>query len=169
MKKLVMLFALLFPVVALAQAVVPDPDAGIGSFAAALFAAFQAKNWALVVAFVLVGLVWAARKLGSKKWPWLATDRGGALLSLIAGLGASVAAAATSSGSHTVLQVLGTGLLAAITSSGSYALLRKLLFPSGSEQAQEIRAAEPAAEAAEAKAAEATPGSAADKLTEALK
>ena len=33
-----------------------------------------------LVALVLMGLVWAARKFLADKWPWLKTDRGGAVL-----------------------------------------------------------------------------------------
>lgn len=169
MKKLIVSFALLFPVVALAQAVMPDPDAGVAGFAAAIYQAFAAKNWAVLIALGLVGLVSLARHYGGKVWPFLGTDRGGALLSLVGGLGIAVFTAATAAGTHTVLQVLGTALLMTITASGTYVLVKKLLFPSGSEQAQEIKAAEPAAEAAAAKAAEAAPGSAAEKLAGVIK
>jgi hypothetical protein len=127
--------------------VVPQPD-DMAAFAGAVLAAVQAKNWAMLVALGLVLLVWAARKFGGKFWPFLTTDRGGALLSLVGGLALSIAAAAAAPGASGIGSVLLSGLLMAATASGTYALLRKLLFPSGVDHAQEIDASQAAAQSA---------------------
>jgi hypothetical protein len=160
--------ALVAPAAA-ATSTMPDPEGNLAGFAAAVYQAFAAKNWGVLIALVLVGLVYLARHFGAKLWPFLGTDRGGALLSLVGGLGLSVFAAATSSGAHGVLQVLGTGFLMAITASGAYALLKKLLFPSGSDQVQALQAAEPAAQSAAAGAAITSDKTATDLLREATK
>ncbi len=143
----------LFPVLALAQVatstpVMPDPGGDLGGFASAVYSAFQAKNWSVLIALVLVGLVFLARHFGGKLWPFLGTDRGGALVSLVSGLGLSVFTAATSQGAHSVLQVLGTGLLMTVTASGAYVLLKKLLFPSGADQVQQLQVTQPAVQVA---------------------
>jgi hypothetical protein len=147
----------------------PDPDASLAGFAGALYSAFQAKNWSVLIALVLVGLVYLARRFGSKLWPFLGTDRGGALLSLVSGLAVSVFAAASSSGAHSVLQVLGSGLLMALTASGTYVLVKKLLFPSGADQVQALQAAQPAVQGTVAGAVLAGPKSATDLLKDATK
>jgi hypothetical protein len=169
----------LFPSLALSQAAVapaaaatatmPDPESNLADFAGAVYQAFAAKNWGVLIALVLVGLVFLARHFGSKAWPFLGTDRGGALLSLVGGLGLSVFAAATAAGTHTVLQVLGTGLLMTVTASGTYVLVKKLLFPSGADQVQALQAAQPAEQTAAAEAALAGEKSATDLLKDAAK
>jgi hypothetical protein len=138
---LLAMFALLIPALAIAQEapVLPTPD-DLGMFAQAVLAAFSAHNWGLVTALVLIGLVWAARKWGGKLWPFLLTDRGGALLSLVGGLALSIAAAATAPTAGSVWAVLGAGLLMTVTASGTYSLLRKLLFPSGADAVAEVDA-----------------------------
>jgi hypothetical protein len=143
----------LFPVLVLAQGasstpVMPDPGGDLVGFAGAVFAAFQAKNWSVLIALVLVGVVFLARHYGGKLWPFLGTDRGGALVSLVSGLGLSVFTAATSLGAHSVLQVLGTGLLMTVTASGAYALFKKLVFPSGADQVQQLQVTEPVVQVA---------------------
>jgi hypothetical protein len=147
----------------------PDPEASVAEFAAAIYQAFSAKNWGVLVALALIGLVAIARKYGSKALPFLGTDRGGALLSLLGGFGLSVFAAATAAGAHSVLQVIGSGLLMTITASGTYAIAKKLLFPSGANKVQEIQADAPGVQAAAAGAAVAGDQSAADMLKGALK
>jgi hypothetical protein len=86
----------------------------------------------MLSALGLIGLVWVLRKWGSARIPFLKTDRGGAVLSLVSGIGLAIAAASTAPGSHSFGEVLGMGLLSAITASGTYSLVRKLLFPSES-------------------------------------
>jgi hypothetical protein len=169
----------LFPSLALSQVVVapavaaiptmPDPEGNLASFAGAVYQAFASRNWGVLIALLLVGLVFLARRFGSKAWPFLGTDRGGALLSLVGGLGISVFAAATAAGAHTILQVLGTGLLMTVTASGTYALIKKLLFPSGADQVQALQAAQPAAQTTAAEAALAGEKSATDLLKDATK
>jgi hypothetical protein len=110
--------------------VVPDPGTNFGAFAAAVMVAATSRQWGTLLALLLIGAVWAIRK-----WAPVAffqTDRGGALLSIVGGLGLAIAAAAAAPGSHSLAQVAITGLLMAITASGSYALYRKLIDPSDS-------------------------------------
>ncbi len=169
----------LFPSLALSQAMaapaaaaiptMPDPEGNLADFAGAVYQAFATRNWGVLIALVLLGLVFLARHFGSKVWPFLSTDRGGALLSLVGGLGISVFAAATAAGTHTLLQVLGTGLLMTVTASGTYVLVKKLLFPSGADQVQALQAAQPGAQTAAAEAALAGEKSATDLLRDATK
>ncbi len=160
--------AAVFPVLAMAQAAtstLPDPGTDLLGFAGAIFSAFQAKNWGVLAALGLAGLVFLARTFGAKALPFLGTDRGGALLSLLGGLAMSVFTAATAPGTHTFLQVLGTGLLMSVTASGAYALLKKLFFPSDTTATQALQAAV----AGVAAAPPAGQGSAADVLKDAAK
>jgi hypothetical protein len=169
----------LYPSLALSQAVLapaaaaiptmPDPEGNLAGFAGAVYQAFAAKNWGVLIALVLVGLVFLARRFGSKAWPFLSTDRGGALLSLVGGLGLSVFAAATAAGTPTVLRVLSTGLLMTVTASGTYVLIKKLLFPSGADQVQALQAAQPGAQTAAAEAVLTSERSASDLLKDAIK
>jgi len=137
-----------FSVLAQVAPVVPLPEADLSAFAGSILAAFQARNWALLTALALLAIVFAARKFGGKLWPFLVTDRGGALLSLVGGLALSIAAAASAPGQTGFGAVLLSGLLMAVTASGTYALLRKLLFPSGAQLAEESGAKGAATQAA---------------------
>ncbi len=115
-----------------AGANIPTPETNLAGFASALFSAAMGRKWGTLSALGLIGLVWVLRKWGSAKIPFLKTDRGGAILSLVSGIGLAVAAASTAPGTHSFGEVAGTGLLSAITASGTYSLIRKLLFPSES-------------------------------------
>ena len=137
-----------FSVLAQVAPVVPLPEADLSAFAGSILAAFQARNWALLTALALLAIVFAARKFGGKLWPFLVTDRGGALLSLVGGLALSIAAAASAPGQTGFGAVLLSGLLMAVTASGTYALLRKLLFPTGANLAEESGAKGAAVQAA---------------------
>jgi hypothetical protein len=142
---------------------IPEPY-DIVAFGALVLDAFGAKNYGLLAALALILLVWLARRFGSGFWPFLSTDRGGALTSLIGGLGLAIAAAATAPEAAGLGAVLLSGLLMTVTASGTYSLLRKLLYPSGAESAQEVDVKQAAVEAARPKDA----GSVADRINAGL-
>lgn len=134
-------FFFLFPLVVLAQVVlpgvVPDPDQDPMGLVKFFVQALAEKNWLLATPAGLICLVAAARAFGGKYIPWLTTDRGGALLALLAAVGAAVATAALFPGPHSVVQVLtavGTVLLG---NQLFFIWLKKLLTPSGAELAKE--------------------------------
>jgi hypothetical protein len=131
-------------------ATIPEPY-DIVAFGALVLVAVGAKNYGLLAALALILLVWLARRFGSGFWPFLSTDRGGALTSLIGGLGLAIAAAATAPEAAGLGAVLLSGLLMTVTASGTYSLLRKLLYPSGAESAQEVDVKQAAVEAARPK------------------
>jgi hypothetical protein len=144
-------------------ATIPEPY-DIVAFGALVLDAFGAKNYGLLAALALILLVWLARRFGSGFWPFLSTDRGGALTSLIGGLGLAIAAAATAPEAAGLGAVLLSGLLMTVTASGTYSLLRKILYPSGAESAKEVDVKQAATEAARPKDA----GSVADRINAGL-
>ena len=142
---------------------IPDPS-DFASFCEAVFVALKGKQWGMIVALALMALVWLARKYGSEAWPFLATDRGGAMLSLFGALALAIGGAAAAPGIHSLGAVLLTALMAAITASGTYALLKKLLFPSGADLAQGVAVAAAVTGAAVASQASTSPQAASDAL-----
>jgi hypothetical protein len=131
--------ALLLPATAFAQAALPsgdDPLALVQMFVQAA----QAKNWLLLVPLALVGLIWAARRFGGKAWPFLLTDRGGALLSLLAAVAAALYAAVTAQGSAGVVQVLVAAGATLVSNQVVFVYLKKLLQVTGEDRAQEVEA-----------------------------
>ncbi len=137
--------------------------------------AARGRNWALLDALVLSLLIALVRKFASrlavsfagravgKAAAWLTTDRGGALLALLAGVAAALAAAFGSGGAVSVQTVI-DGVVAGITAAGGYAVLRKLLFSSGKDRAQQVQAVAGAVGAA----ANQSPEAAADQINGAL-
>lgn len=104
-----------------------DPAADPGAFAKAVYDAFHARNWRLLGALLLVGLVWAARQ--AKRWvPWFGTDRGGAVLVLalgvLTGLSSALAAGAPFTG-YLLLDCLTGSVIAA----GGWVLVKRLIWP----------------------------------------
>lgn len=148
--------------------VAPDPE-NVAAFFSAIVSAVGSKNYGLLIALAVIAIVYAARKFGSKYIPFLGTDRGGVLLSLVSGLGLSVYTAAVAAGEHTVGEVLVNALLASITASGTYALLKKLIWPTGKDMAQELVAVEPKVEEVKVEEALKTDASATDLLNTVVK
>lgn len=124
-------FVVLVPVVVFAQAevVLPDPS-NIGGFATAVLAAFDAKNWAVLVALGLSAGLWAVRTYLLPTSSFLQTDRGGAILVLGSGVATSIAAAAAAPNAGGLSRVIVSGMLMAFTSAGAFVIFKKIIFPS---------------------------------------
>lgn len=140
----------------------PNPD--LQTIIPMLLSAIGEKNHGLVIALAVLGIVALARRYGSKVLPFLGTSRGGVALSLVSAIGLSVFAAASAEGSHSLAEVLKTALMSAAMSSGVWSLLKNLAFPSGSQVAEELKAAEPKVEEAKAQEVAKSDASATDIL-----
>lgn len=145
------------PLVARAQELVPmliNPgDISVDALQHLAQVALQAVtsgNWALLAALVLVGLVWAVRRWGASKVPFLASARGGALLALLGGIVGAVATALTA-GAPVTAALLLKGLTVGVTAAGGWTVVRKLLFGDSAQVA--IRRAEAAGQVAAVAAA----------------
>lgn len=108
---------------------IPSPDDDPGAFVSSVLNAAKAGQWRLLAGFLLVGLVWAARKWGSGAVPWLKTDRGGAALVLVLALLGGIATTLLS-GQAFAWGLLVNSLSMAFTAAGGYAVLKKILWPS---------------------------------------
>lgn len=116
------------PLSALAQTIPGSPEnTGPSQWAGLVLKAVQDKNWAMLVAVALTGLVWAVRRYGGNTLPWLKTDRGGALLVLLLGIGGGIINA-LAAGAPLTPQLLLDGARVGLISAGGYAVVRKLLF-----------------------------------------
>lgn len=124
----------------------PNPD-NLDVFANLVIEAVKSENWALVAILGVVLVVWVLRKFGGSKIKFLRTQRGGAVLSLVAAAVGAVATTLLTGGAFTwalALKALGTAFIA----SGGWTLVKHILV--GDAQ-QVIEVAEAAgAEAAEA-------------------
>lgn len=107
----------------LTQTVV-DPDQ-TGAFLRAFADAVSSRNWPLVAALVVVCAVWAVRKFGAARVPWLSTDRGGAVLVLATSLAGAVATALLG-GAAFSLPLLVQALSVALSAAGGFNLVKKL-------------------------------------------
>ena len=95
-------------------------------FAKSVLGAVQSSNWRLLAALGVVGVVFALRKWGGKKWPFLATDRGGAALALAFGV-ACAFSNAFAAGQVPSLSLLMTGLSVGLTAAGGWSVVKKLI------------------------------------------
>lgn len=142
-----------------APAAMPDPEADPLKLVSEFVKAAQAKNWLLLVPLALVALIALARRFLGKYVPFLQTDRGGALLSLLAAVAAALYAAATSSGSASLPQILVAAGATLLGNQLVFGYVKKLATVSGEDRAQ----------LAEAKAGAALGPSAAGNVNEAVK
>lgn len=84
------------------------------------------RNWAMLAALIVVAVVWAIRYLGEPVLPWLGTDKGGAVVSLVtAWAGAVVSALAA--GQPVDMELFVSSLGVAATASGGWTLAKKLV------------------------------------------
>lgn len=138
----------------------PDPgpvvDAlnpeNLAEFAQLVLDAVASKNYLLLASLGVIAVVYVLRRFAGGKFPWLRTDRGGALLVLltsIAGGFANAFLAGSPLSWGLVLSAVTTGLAAA----GGYSIIKKLVFG----DAEKIKAQ--AASAGEQSAAAARPQS----------
>lgn len=112
---------------AAASEVVP-PDASVFELVAPVLDALKSGSPALALALALVLAVGLARKYGSKRFPFLATDAGGTALTFLGSLGAACAAA-LAGGALPSLSLLWTALVVAAGASGGYTAVRRLVAP----------------------------------------
>jgi hypothetical protein len=125
-----MVFAfLMLPVFAYAEpAASPEP----AEMVSGILTAFTGKKWAILVGFVLTGLVYVVRTYFLASWKWAQTRRGGAIVAIgiavIGTLGAELAAGVLSVG--TILDAV----MAAIMSAGGYNLFTRIFLPVKTEQ-----------------------------------
>lgn len=105
----------------------------LSGFLSSLTGAMHAGNYRLCVALALVGLValarWGAPKLHDSLGDFLNSDRGGALLTLLGGMGAAFAAS-FGAGAPLSWATLLDGATVGFTAAGGYAILKKLWAPS---------------------------------------
>lgn len=126
MRRITIGAVLLFPALALAQAVIPDPGTDVPAFLTAVLTALRGGDWKVVAALAMVGVIFILRKFGAKVIPWLATSLGGAtftgLVVLVTGLAATLFA-------HQSITwaLLGTLLVATWTAAGTWTWLRRML------------------------------------------
>lgn len=118
-----------------AQSTIPEPD--LGSLSGTLVSALASKQWALVVAAVLLGGVWLLRNMGSKWIPWLSTPRGGAILATVGGTLALVVPVLAAGQPLSIGLVIGA-LSTALSASGLWSVGKNLSTPSGGTMAPEV-------------------------------
>jgi hypothetical protein len=136
---------LLFPLVALAaQATIPDPSQ-LEAFATFALNAVQSGNYSLVAALGVIAAVYALRRFGGGRIPFLATDRGGALLVIITSV-AGALATAFAAGTAVSLPLVISALVVALKAAGGFSLAKKLLFGDKSIAQAEDAGAKAAAE-----------------------
>jgi hypothetical protein len=121
----ILAFMVMVPVIVLGQ-VVASPD-DPGAFFTAIVAAIQGGQWRVVAVLGVVALVWAAKRYGSKWWPFLGTSRGGALLALVAGV-VSTFGPALVAGTPFSVKLLLDALLLGVTAAGGWVVVRRLAF-----------------------------------------
>ena len=125
------LLHLTFVLTAYAQVIDPsaDPNALIQLF----FAKIQAGNWKAVAALVAIGAVWALRKFGGRYIPFLKTDRGGALLTLVTGITGGLGHALLA-GVPITTELISDGLVVGVMSAGGYVVVKRILWPSDAKK-----------------------------------
>ena len=88
--------------------------------------AVQAGHWWVLAAAIVSGLVWVVRRWGCSLWPWLGTDRGGAVLVLVTAVLGSLAGLILA-GDAAGLDLLMTGLQTGFTAAGGYTIIRRIV------------------------------------------
>lgn len=107
---------------------IPDPS-DPSAFVSALSAAITARRWGVLAALLVIALVWLARRYAPQKWPWLRTDRGGAVLALVGSVLVTVCADLASGHAFSVAWLL-DAIMLGMTAAGGYAVVRKIIAPS---------------------------------------
>lgn len=123
---LAVVFLLSFVATAFAAGVV-TPDAGsLLDLAKPILAAVMSGQWWLGAATALVFAVAVARRYLVERIPFLASDAGGAVLTLVGSFGGAVATALAAGGAVS-LGLMWTALGVAAMAAGGYSLVKKLL------------------------------------------
>lgn len=108
-----------------------DPGQDFLSFVRLCFNAAKNGEWKLVPILLIIGIVWALRKWGAMIpviGSWLTTDRGGAILALLAGV-FGVIGAGLISGASWSFTLIRDGILLGVTAAGGWSVLKKILGP----------------------------------------
>ncbi len=121
-------FAMAYTPMALAADAATPANGSLLDLAKPIFDSVMAGHWLLGAALGLVLLVAVIRRYAAPHVPFLATDVGGALLTLFAGFGAAGATALTA-GATVTWGLAWTALGVAVSAAGGYTLLNKLLVP----------------------------------------
>jgi hypothetical protein len=106
-------------------AVLPNPD-NSDAFLKSVFDAVMSKNWMWTGALGVIALVWLIRKFGAKKLPFLATDRGGALLVMVTSL-LGAAATALGAGKPITGDVFRQALMLGFMGAGGFTWVKRML------------------------------------------
>lgn len=100
----------------------------VKSLARPLFDAVMSGQYVLGAAMALVLVVSLVRRYGAGRWPFLATDAGGAALALVSGV-AGALMTALAAGAAFTWGMLARAFLVTVTAAGGYSFVRKLLVP----------------------------------------
>ena len=114
-----------------AAPVVTAPSAP-GAILQGLLNAFQSRNWTMVAALLLIGVValirYAAPKLHGATGAWLNSNRGGSTLVLVCGILGAIGTALFG-GAHISAQLILSGVLVGVMASGGWNVVWDLLSP----------------------------------------
>lgn len=101
-------------------------DLDLEAFATSVLNAVQHGNWALVAALAVLALVWAARRFGGNKFPFLRSDAGGAVLALAMATAGAVVTALSAGSALSIALFLGA-LKVGFVAAGGWSTVKKLL------------------------------------------
>lgn len=105
----------------------PDAESLI-DLARPVLAAVKSGQGYAAAALALVLMTALARRFGAKRWPWLNSDAGGSLLTLVGSFGGAVATA-LAAGSLPTLGLAWTAFGVAVAASGGYTMVKRLIVP----------------------------------------
>ncbi|HKQ65975.1 MAG TPA: hypothetical protein VJZ73_13255 [Methylomirabilota bacterium] len=114
---------LLAPATALAATDPPTPDTDAAAWVKALYEAVTSKKWSVVVGFVLVGLVYVARRWALGWVAWFKTPFGGLVLGFLIAL-AGTMGIALAAGVQPSLALVATSLSSAAVAAGVWEWLK---------------------------------------------
>jgi len=101
----------------------PTPDTDAAAWVKALYDAFTSKEWGVVAGFVLVGLVYVARRWLLGWVSWFKTPFGGLVLGFLVAL-ASTMGIALAAGTRPTLGLVFTSLSSAAAAAGVWTWLK---------------------------------------------
>lgn len=107
----------------------PDPSNDPVAFIGLLVDAAQGGHWRLAAALLLIGLIYLLRRYGGRVprlGPWMQTDRGGAIMALVMGVGGGLAAALFSGRPITIYLIV-DAISVGLTAAGGWAIGKKIL------------------------------------------
>lgn len=139
--KLILLALAILPAAAFAQPNL-DPLSDPGGFAELIHKTVVDKNWWLLSAIILIGLVSAGRKWGGSKWPFLKSKLGGLALNFV-GAFATAAAIPMLAGVVGSTELLLAAAKAGIMAAGGWSIIKTV-----KEYLAETKAAKAGADAA---------------------